>query len=436
MSNNRNLDTLAREMHGRTSLRASALLFTIIAIIAAAIQWAWLTEIDYVTRAPGRVVPAGDVQMIQAADGGVIRAILVEEGQVVAAGDPLIELDGVVQASQLNREMQRALALQARIERLSAEIEGREPAFPPELADQAPAIVTSEYALFEGRSAALAAEVSVAERRLEQRQQERVAAQAALASDQRIAITLAEEREIIAPLVERGIEPQTSLLALRRQEERLSGDIAARAIQIEGLLTAIAEAEDGLTATRSAFRAEVLQDLADSTAELAALQPTLPALETLADRSVVRASVAGVVNRLHRRTLGGTVRVGEDVAEIVPLDDALLIEAYILPQDIAFLRPDQPVRVKLTAYDFTRYGTLEGHIMRIGVDTVRRSERDDAEVFIVTVRTEGALIDADGAQVLIIPGMTADIDILAGRRRVIDYLLQPLLRLREQAFRE
>jgi adhesin transport system membrane fusion protein len=130
------------------------------------------------------------------------------------------------------------------------------------------------------------------------------------------------------------------------------------------------------------------------------------------------------------------VRAGEEVAEIVPLDDALLVEAYVLPKDIAFLRPDQPVRVKLTAYDFTRYGALEGRILRIGADAVRRSEGDEAEVFVIVVRTEGALYDADGAEVRIIPGMIAEIDILAGRRRVIDYLLQPLERVRARAFRE
>ncbi len=436
MSTNRDLDTLVRELQGRTPLRASALLFTILAIIAAVILWAWLTEIDDVTRAPGRVVPAGDVQVVQAADAGVIRAILVEEGQLVAAGDPLVELDGIMQASQLDRELQRALALRARIERLSAEIEARDTVFPVDLDDQAPELVTSERALFAGRAAALTAELGVAERRLEQRHQERAEERAALASAERTAAILAEERAIIAPLVERGVEPQTSLLALRRQEEELSADLASRSARIARLGTAIAEIEDSMTATRSAFRAEALRDLTEATAELAALRPALPALETLADRAILRAPVAGVVNRLNRRTVGGTVRAGEDVAEIVPLDDALLIEAYVLPQDIAFLSPDQPVRVKLTAYDFTRYGALEGRILRIGADAVQRSERDEAEVFVVTIRTSGALLDADGAQVRIIPGMTAEIDILAGRRRVIDYLLQPLERVRDRAFRE
>lgn len=436
MSNGRDLEALSRDMEGRTPLKASALLFTIVAIIAATFAWAFATEIDDVTRAPGRVVPASDVQVVQAADAGVIRAILVEEGQVVTAGDPLIELDGIVQSSQLDREVQRALALTARIARLSAEVNEQAFEFPPELLEQAPEIVTSEQALFAGRSAALTAEIGVAERRLEQRHQEKAEAEAALASAQRTARILSDEIAIIEPLVERGIEPQTSLLALRREEEALSGEIATRRAQSARVTTAIAEIEDGMIATRSEFKAEALRDLADATAELAALKPTLPALETLADRAVLRAPVAGVVNRINRRTVGGTVRAGEDVAEIVPLADALLIEAYVLPQDIAFLGPDQPVRVKLTAYDFTRYGALEGRIMRIGADAVQRSERDEAEVFLVTVRTQSELFDADGEKVRIIPGMTAEIDIIAGKRRVIDYLLQPIERVRDRAFRE
>jgi adhesin transport system membrane fusion protein len=223
---------------------------------------------------------------------------------------------------------------------------------------------------------------------------------------------------------------------LRRQEESLIGEVATAQTSIARLATAIAEVEDTIEATRSQFRSEALRELADATAELAALKPSLPALENLAARAVLRAPVSGVVNRLHRRTIGGSVRAGEEVADIVPVDDALLVEAYVLPQDIAFLSPDQPVRVKLTAYDFTRYGALEGRILRIGADAVRRRERDEAEVFVIVVRTEGAILDADGQQVSIIPGMTAEIDILAGRRRVIDYLLQPLERVKASAFRE
>lgn len=436
MTMSRDLDALERELKGRTPIRASALLLTIIAIIVGVLVWAWMTEIDDVTRAPGRVVPAGDVQKVQASEAGVISAVFVEEGTFVEAGTPLVELDGIVQESQRDREIQRALALQARIARLTAEIEMEALIFPQDIEEEAPELVASERALHAGRAASLTAEIGVLERRLEQRRQERTEAQTALATAERTQSLLMEETAIIAPLVERGVEPRTTLLGLRRQEESLIGEIATAQTSIARLATAIAEVEDTIEATRSRFRSEALRELADATAELAALKPSLPALENLAARAVLRAPVAGVVNRLHRRTIGGSVRAGEEVADIVPVDDALLVEAYVLPQDIAFLSPDQPVRVKLTAYDFTRYGALEGRILRIGADAVRRRERDEAEVFVIVVRTEGAILDADGLQVSIIPGMTAEIDILAGRRRVIDYLLQPLERVKASAFRE
>lgn len=436
MNTKRDLDQLVWEVQGRTPLRASALLFTILIVISVTFIWAWLTEIDDVTRAPGRVVPAGDVQRVQATEAGVISAVFVKEGDIVTAGEPLVELDALTQTSQLDREVKRVMILQTRIARLSAEINGRVPVFPSEIEATTPALVASERALHIGRAASLAAEINVLERRIEQRGQEQVEARNNLETAQRTQAILTEEREIVAPLVERGVEPRTTLLTLQRQEEESIGRIAGAQTSLVRLGTALAEVEDTITATRNRFRAEALRELTDATGELATLRSSLPALEGLAARAVLRAPVTGIVNRLHRRTLGGSVRAGEEVAEIVPIGDDLLVEAYVLPQDIAFLQPDQPVRVKLTAYDFTRYGALEGHILRIGADAVRRSERDEAEVFVIVVSTEGALIDADGEQVRIIPGMIAEIDILAGRRRVIDYLLQPLERVRGRAFRE
>ena len=436
MKGNRDLDALAREMRGRTPLRASLLLFVIVGVVVSALLWAGLTEIDDVTRAPGKVVPAADVQRIQATEDGIIRRVFVEEGAVVEAGTPLLELDALVQTSQLDREVQRALALQARIERLSAEIDARPLAFPPALDRDAPELTASERALHAGRAADLAAQIAVLDRQRQQRLQEKDAARIELETAQRSMAITAEERDLLAPLVERGIEPRTTLLSLRQREEDLTGRIAGAQSALARLDSALLEVEDSIAATRSRFRAESLRELADATSELATLRPALPALESLAARAVLRAPVKGVVNRLHRRTLGGAVRAGEDVAEVVPLDDRLLIEAYVAPQDIAFLRAGQPVRVKITAYDFTRYGMLDGEILRIGANAIRRDERDEAEVFVITVRTEGAIVDADGAKVQILPGMTAEVDVLAGKRRVIDYLLQPLERVRARAFQD
>ena len=436
MSTQRDLDLLVRDLKGKTPLQASALLVAVVALLGAALIWACVTEVDDVTRAPGRVVPAGDVQKVQAAQAGVIRHIYVAEGDTVAAGAPLVELDALVQTSQLDQEAQKAFALQARMARLSAEIDGTKPVFPADLQAKAPELLASEQALYDGRAASLQADIAVLTQQREQRRQEQTAARDEIGSAGRAQALLAEEMAIVSPLVESGAEPRTSLLTLQRQQEDAASRLSAAESKLAQLDTALAEVEDQMTAARTKFRSDALRDLSEATAALATLRPTLPALQSMAARAVLRAPVAGIVNRLQRRTLGGSVREGEDVAEIVPLDDALLVEAYVLPKDIAFLRPDQPVKVKLTAYEFSRYGALQGKILRIGADAVRRSERDEAEVFVVVIQTQGALYDADGKQAPVIPGMAAEIDILSGHHRVIDYLLQPIERVRDRAFRE
>lgn len=436
MSPQRDLDLLVRDLKGKTPLRASALLLAVVALLAAALIWACVTEVDDVSRAPGRVVPAGDVQKVQAAQAGVIRHIYVAEGDTVAADAPLVELDALVQTSQLDQEAQKAFALQARMARLSAEIDGTQPVFPADLQAKAPELLASEQALYDGRAASLQADMAVLTQQREQRRQEQTAARNEIGSASRAQALLAEEMAIVSPLVESGAEPRTSLLTLQRQQEDAASRLSAAQSKLAQLETALVGVENQVTAARSKFRSDALRDLSEATAALATLRPTLPALQSMAARAVLRAPVAGIVNRLQRRTLGGSVREGEDVAEIVPLDDTLLVEAYVLPKDIAFLRPDQPVKVKLTAYEFSRYGALEGKILRIGADAVRRTERDEAEVFVVVIQTQGALYDADGKQARVIPGMAAEIDILSGHHRVIDYLLQPIERVRDRAFRE
>lgn len=240
----------------------------------------------------------------------------------------------------------------------------------------------------------------------------------------------------MAPLVERRMEPATTLLTLRRSEAEWQGrQVRAEAV-VNRLHTGLSEIDERIRAQRKRFHSAALTDLALATAELAALKPALPALERRAARAQLHAPVRGIVNRIHRSTLGALARSGEDLIEIVPLDDTLLVEAYVRPADIAFLHAGQPVKVKITAYDFSRYGSLDGEITRIGADTITRSERNDEEVFVVEVRTENSMLDGDGIAVEIIPGMITEVDILTGRKSVLDYLIQPVVRVRDRALRE
>ncbi len=436
MSQHPDLAQLAREMRGRSPLRGSLLLIVILACLLAAGTWAYLTELDDVTRVDGRIVPSGDLQMIEATEPGVLQALHVREGEVVETGTLLMELDTTQIESQLSQEQQRAYGLMARVQRLQAEIEGTDLRFDAKLITGAPNVVKSETALYQGRQAELSAEVAILERQRQQKHQEyeeglvdQVTADATLK-------VLAEERAIMAPLVEQRMEPATTLLTLRRSEAEWQGRKVRAEAATSRLKTGLDEIDDRIKATRSRFRTAALTDLALATAELAALEPALPALRDRASRAQVRSPVRGIVNRIHRTTIGGLARSGEDLIEIVPLDDSLLVEAYVRPEDIAFLHAGQPVKVKITAYDFARYGGLYGEILRIGADTITRSERNDEEVFVVEIRTSSTMLDAQGIAVEIIPGMIAEVDILSGKKSVLDYILQPVVKIKDQALRE
>ncbi|WFE75628.1 HlyD family type I secretion periplasmic adaptor subunit [Roseinatronobacter sp. S2] len=431
----RDLEALAQEMRGRETLRGSLLLLLILLFIIVAVTWAALTELDDVTRADGRIVPTQHVQVIQAAEQGVLQALHVAEGDLVQAGESLMELDRTLLTSQLDQEQQRAFGLMARIARLQAEIDGHDLEFMPELVQRTPSVVRSEAALFAARREELSDRIEVLERQRMQRRQEY---EEGLVDQETARTTLAlidEEIAIIAPLVERRVEPETTILGLRRNEAEWRGrEIRARATLVR-LRSSLDEIDDRIRSVRSEVRAAALSELSIATAELAELEPRLPALIQRVTRSELRAPVRGIVNRILLTTQGGVAQAGETLLEIVPLDDTLLVEAYVRPSDIAFLYPGQPVKVKITAYDFSRYGGIDGEITRIGADAVTRPDRDE-QVFIVHVRTQTNILDADGAALEIIPGMVAEVDILAGQKTVLEYLTQPVIRVKDRALRE
>lgn len=436
MGRSNDLEKLAREVKGGQPIRSSLLLGLILLFLTAVGVWAARTELDDVTRAEGRVVPSRDVQLIQATEAGVLQTLYVEEGDIVEQGDMLMELDGIQLSSQLDQEQQRAFGLLARIERLQAEIDSVDLDFSEALITQAASVVRSETALYHARADELRAEIEILERQRMQRREQFAEGEVDLQTARETLEILSEERAMMAPLVERGVEPETTLLELRRQETEWQGRETRARAALARLQSALDEIDDQIRAQRASTRAAALSDLAIATAELAALEPSLPALRDRAGRARIRAPARGIVNRIHRSTLGGLAGAGEDLIEIVPLDDTLLIEAFVSPDDIAFVFPGQPVKVKITAYDFSRYGSLDGEITRIGADAVTRSEHDTEEFFRVHVRTDGSFLDADGVEVEVIPGMVAEVDMLAGKKTVLEYLTQPVVRVRDRALRE
>jgi adhesin transport system membrane fusion protein len=436
MRGNSDLHLLAREVRGQSGLRSSVLLLVILAFIVIAIVWASVTEIDDVTRGDGRIVPSQNIQFVQATEAGVLEALHVTEGDIVAPNDLLMALDRTLMSSQLDQERQRAVALMARMARLEAELaEAETLVMPDDLIRASPSVAASEVALFAARRDEFQAERDVLERQRVQRRQdyEEGLVDQSIAAETLLLVT--QEMDLITPLVSRQLEPETTLLTLRRSHAEWQGRKVRSAAALVRLESALDEIDDRIAALRARVRAEARAELALATGELAELQTRLPALEQRVTRAELRAPVRGVVNRIMLNTLGGVAQAGDTLIEIVPMDDVPLVEAYLRPSDIAFLYPGQPVKVRITAYDASRYGSLDGEILRIGATAVTRPDRDE-QAFVVQIRTFTNLLDADGAAVDIVPGMVTEVDILAGRKTVLDYILRPVVRVKERALRD
>ncbi|MEX0373537.1 HlyD family type I secretion periplasmic adaptor subunit [Spiribacter roseus] len=415
--------------------RGSVLLLAIILLLCSAAIWAHLTEIDEVTRAQGTVVPSQNLQVIQTFEGGVIEKIRVSRGDQVDKGDVLMTLGGNLFEGSFAESQQRLNTLRARRLRLEAEISGQDLSFDDALVANAQEVVATEKALYAARRSELNAELRVLERQRLQREQElsgeQIATQVA-----RQGIQLARsEREILAPLVAQDLEPELELLQIDQRLNDLEGQLEQTQSEITRLSSAVAEVEDRKNSVRERFKAEALAELADVTAEISELEEMLPVRQDQMERTRVRSPVDGTVNRVLFSTVGGVARQGDELLEVVPGDESLLVEARVLPTDIGFIYPGQPVRVMLSAYDFARYGSLKGQVEVIGADAIEEPQTGDV-YYPVEIRTEGQLLDGDGEPLTVMPGMVADVSILSGKRTVLDYLIEPVVKVRETAFRD
>ncbi len=413
---------------------AHILLFTIVLFLTLFIAWASFAKLDEVTRGEGRVIPSSQVQIVQNLEGGIVADIRIREAQIVEAGDILLRIDNVRAASDLRGARQRYRSLLGAIARLQAEIEERGIDFPPEVMTDARRVAIDETALFNARQAALQSELEILRNQANQRDQEVAEIETRLAQLERSAALAADELKITEPLAAKRVVSKVDLLRLKRQVNDLQGELESARLSVPRLKLAQREAHRRIEERFLNFQAEVQRELTTVQTEAEALAETIAADSDRVNRTDVRSPVRGTIKNLLINTIGGVIQPGQDLVEIVPLEDTLLVEAQIRPADIAFLRPDQPAVVKVTAYDFAVYGGLEAEVESISADTITDDRGD--HFFRVRVRTEGSNLEKSGEALPIIPGMTTQVDILTGQKTVMDYLMKPILRIRDEAFRE
>ncbi|MDR2837713.1 MAG: HlyD family type I secretion periplasmic adaptor subunit [Azonexus sp.] len=413
-------------------LRARMLLRLIVLVVVIFILWAAFAQLDEVTRGEGKVIPSRQLQVLQSIDGGLVSEILVHEGDVVQPEQLLIKIDETRFVSSVKENQSQALALQARVARLRALSDGSEFEPPPEAVQEAPAIVEQERQLYAAKRDEMNAAVSVARQQLAQRHQELNEAQAKRAQAAQGFELTSRELTMTRPLIDSGAVSEVELLRLERDVARYRGERDMASAQIVRSQAAIGEAQRKIEEVELNFRNDAGRELSEAVGKLNSLTEGSVALSDRVKQSSIRSPVKGTVKRLLVNTVGGVIQPGKDMIEIVPLEDTLLLEARVQPRDIAFLRPGQPAMVKFTAYDFAVYGGLDGTLEHIGADTVT-DEKGNA-FYIVRVRTSKPGFGI--ANLPIIPGMVAEVDILTGKKSVLTYLLKPVLRAKSVALSE
>ena len=424
---------LSKELSGSTGIFGSLLLFVVISLVAILLFWASVTELDNVTRGQGKIVSSLQNQLVQTSEGGVIQARFVETGEKVTKGEILFEIDPIDAKTSYDQALQRLASLKIQEARLSAEVLGEEPKFSNELMNMAPTVVTVERALFSARKADLNAQLSVLRQQLIQRKQQLNEVDVTITTTEETLQFVEKQISIVEPLVKLQQYPETELLTLQRQakdfEGKIEGSIASK-LRFE---TSILEVQDQITSAKQTYTTKSQTELSDIISQIAEVESRIPALEDRLARTQLKSPVDGVINRLNFETLGGFVKPGDIVLEIVPTGDDLIVEGKIDPKDIAYIQPKQAVRISLTAYDASRYGTIDGEVLKVSADAVE-DKATGATYYLVDVSIDTTLYEDDGSEIEILPGMVASVDVLAGKRTILDYLWQPMAKVKERAF--
>lgn len=404
------------------------------ALLLSALLWAGFAVLEEVTTGEGKAIPSSKVQVIQNLEGGIVSDIFVREGQVVDKGDTLLRLDDTrFMSSRSESEVDR-LTLTAQVERLAAEAEGRSLTLPAEVTSSAPQVAADEQALYESRQRRLASEQRTLNEQLRQKTQELAEFRSKQEQFRSSLALVQQELDMSAPLVSSGAVSPVEILRLKRNAVELRGSMNANTLAIPRAEAAISEIKSRVQESELAFRADAARELNEKRNDLARISASRIAIDDRMSRTTVVSPVRGIVKTLKVNTIGGVVQPGSDLLEIVPLEDNLLIEAKVRPQDVAFLHPGQKAMVKFSAYDYTLYGGLPARLELIGADTI--TDDKDNSFYLIQVRTDSNHLGSDSRPLLIIPGMIATVDIITGEKSVLDYLLKPVLKARAEALRE
>ena len=426
------------ELEAATNMRPAKsvifMLFSIIALIVFGITWASVSKVEEITRGQGQVVPSQEIQVVQSLEGGILQDLLVKEGDLVKKDQILLRLSDVQFASQERGTEDKSLALRVKKLRFEAEASGENFVVPDEIKVKALQIADNELALYVSRQKELQSVYGILDEKIRQASAEISEVTAQINRFYQSRKLLKEELEITKEMVRKRAVPKLEELRLQREVNDMSGQINALVENKKGLIAKKKVAQKERDSQNDKFRSQALGELNSVETEILGLEESLKSIGDRVDRTEIRAPVDGVINKIAIKTIGGIVEPAMKLVEIVPLDDELKIIARVSPSEIAFIHPGQAVKVKITAYDAQKYGSLDGTLVRIGANS--GSDRDGNTFFEIEVQTNKNYMGDEVNPLPISPGMVAEIEVITGKRTILAYLLKPLLRARNRAFTE
>jgi len=437
------VNSLYGQANEKSSFKLDAVFLTIVLFFISAILWASFAKIDELARGNGKVIPANKIQSIQNLDGGIVSEILTKEGVHVKKGQALMKIDTVRFQASLEENKEIYLSLIAKKTRLNAELKYnaqkrmRKLRFPKELKDIDSDYMNIESRLFKNRVNEYSSSIKTLKFQLYQKRQELREIYAKESQLKRSLVLIAKQEKTIHRMVNSGSKSSVELLKTQSQYNQTSGELEAATLSIPRIKLSIAEAKSKMTERDNKFQTEASKELQEVESELKKVSSRLVSDNDKLSKTIVRSPVNGIVKQIKINTIGGVVKSGDTLMEIVPDSDILLVEAKIDPKDIAFINPTQKVIVKITAYDFSIYGGLEGKIIEISADSIKDEDSKDGKTYYkVVVKTTKNHLERNGEVLPIIPGMIASVDIVTGKKTILDFILKPILKTKQGALHE
>ena len=409
-------------------------LISFVITIFSFIIWASFAQIDEIARGHGKVVPSGQNQIIQNLEGGIVSEILVKEGDFVNKDQVLLRISNEKSSSTLISNEIKTQYLKAQIKRLEAQLKQEPFEYQESENKTLNDFFKNEKELYLSNMKQIDSKVQILKEQDKQKQSELKDVRQTIRHLKFSVEAIEKEVKMTEPMVKRGIRSEVDFLKLQREESEAKQRLQSAILSVNRIKSEISEIEKKIRETLEVFKSQTQEKLNETVTSLKDLEANAVASIDQVSRTIVKSPSNGIVQTLHINTIGGAIKPAQDLIEIVPTDYNLIVEVKILPSDIAFIYQGQKAIVKFSAYDFSIYGGLEGEVINISPDTI--TEKDDKTYYLVRIKTEKNYIGTEEKQMKIIPGMVADVDIITGKKTILDYILKPILKTKQYTFTE